>query len=151
LLLSVPLVVWALTGLNANGQGPALETVRVKIVTKENAQELLKQLNKMGAAENLKFVHDESGYVYWIEYAVTELEPPTPGDTLAGPAWKHDRLYREIECVVHGGNGVDGGYQLYASSRTVEPAFGIDDQVVKKAVRLIAKDIRRIVVLPPEH
>jgi hypothetical protein len=149
--LRFALVIWALSASTANGKGPAPETVRVKIVTKEDAQELLKQLNKMGAAENLKFVDDKSEYVYWIEYAVTEPEPPTPADALTGLAWKRARLYREVECVVHGGNGVDGGYQLYASRRTMEPTFGIDDQVVKKAVKLMAKDIRRIVVLPPKQ
>ena len=150
-------VAWLFAAWAAAGQGTPLKTVRVKIITTANAPDVLKQLNEAGAAQNLQFVNDESGYAYWIEYSVKEFDPPAPWESRgpfsargsSRPTERSDRTYKEVECVAHGGSGVNGGYQLSAHRRAAEPAQGIEDQVAKKIVKLIAKDLKRKVVLPP--
>ena len=149
--------VCALAACIAMGQGTTPKTVRVKIITKENAPDVLKRLNQAGAAQNLEFVNDESGYAYWIEYTVKEFDPAGPWESpgpisapgSSRPTSRYERSYKDVECVVHGGNGINGGYQFSVHRRRPEPAWAIEDQVAKKIVKLIAKDLKRKVVLPP--
>jgi hypothetical protein len=144
LALCIAFVVWALTASAASGQGSAPETVRVKIVTKENMEEFLKQLNKMGVAQKLEFVNDESRYVYWIEYTVTDFERWNADDFgLSRPKRIGELTYKDVNCSVYGLIGVNGGYLFGAHGRG-------EDKVAKEIVKLIAKDMRRKVLLPPE-
>lgn len=149
--------VCAFAACIAMGQGTTPKTVRVKIITKENAPDVLKRLNQAGAVQNLEFVNDESGYTYWIEYTVKEFDPAGPWESRgpiyapgsSRPTSRYERSYKDVECVVHGGNGINGGYQFSVHRRRPEPASGVEDHVAKKIVKLIAKDLKRKVVLPP--
>ena len=141
--LCIAFVVWTLTASSAHGQRTAPETVRVKIVTKENIEQFLKQLNKLGVAQKLEFVNDESRYVYRIEYTVTDFEPWPDGDFgLPRPKRIGELTYKDVNCSVYGLIGVDGGYLFGAHSRA-------EDKVAKEIVKLIANDIRRKALLPP--
>jgi hypothetical protein len=140
-----------------SAQGTTPKTVPVKITTKENAPDVLKRLKQVGAAENLEFVNDTWGYVYWIEYTVKECDPAGPGESSgpyhapgsSRPAARNERSDKDVECVVHGGNGINGGYQFSVHRRRPEPGLGIADKVAKEIVKRIAKDLRRKPVLSP--
>lgn len=150
-------IAWMFAAWAAAGQGTTLKTVRVKITSTGNGADVLKRLNEAGAAQKLEFVNDESGYVYWVEYSVKEFDLPAPWESdgrisppgSSRPMGRTDRTYKDVECVAHGGNGVNGGYQLSVHRRVAEPAWGLEDQVAKKIVKLIARDLKRKVVLPP--
>ena len=58
-------------------------------------------------------------------------------------------VYKDVECLVHEGNGINGGYQFSVHRRRPEPALGIADKVAKEIVKRIAKDLRRKPVLSP--
>jgi hypothetical protein len=102
-------------------------------------------------------MNDASGYAYWIEYSVKEFDPAAPWEspgpyTAPGslrPVARNERSYKDVECVVHGGNGINGGYQFSVHRRRPEPASGIEDKVAKEIVKRIAKDLRRKPVLSP--
>jgi hypothetical protein len=142
--LGIALLFWALRASGANGQGSAPETVRVKIITTENADQFLNRLNKMGVAQRLEFVNGESRYVYSIEYTVTDFERWPAGDFgLSRPKRIGELTYKDVNCSVYGLNGVDGGYLFGTHGRG-------EDKVAKEIVKLIANDIRRKVLLPPD-